>query len=106
MIQNDCGQVTVGVLAGGALLGFGRAIAGFCPGTELVAAGTGRKDAVFFILGGLVGFIYMYPRLADTMLFNSLLGGLSGGKLTLAQTEQYDALLGSIDGNCQPSSLA
>lgn len=87
----------VGVLIGGALLGSGWAIGGFCPGTGLVAAGTGRKDALFFILGGLVGsglFIMMYAGLTDTIIFDSLLGG----KVTLAQTEKYNALVGGING--------
>ena len=87
----------MGVIAGGAILGFGWAISGFCPGTGVVAAGTGRKDALFFILGGLVGagvYIVMYGYLAETTLFNSVLGG----KVTLAQTEKYDALASAVNG--------
>lgn len=58
-----------GVLVGGMLLGAGWAIAGYCPGTGLVALGDGRKDAVPFIAGGLVGaFIYM-------LVFANLEGG-------------------------------
>jgi uncharacterized membrane protein YedE/YeeE len=44
-----------GVVIGGALLGLGFAAAGYCPGTGLAAAATGRKDALFFTAGGLLG---------------------------------------------------
>ncbi len=87
----------VGVLVGGALLGAGWAISGFCPGTGVVAAGEVRKDSLFFILGGLVGaglFMTMFGGLSETILFNSLFGG----KVTLAQTPKYDALVGGING--------
>lgn len=86
----------VGVIAGGAILGLGWAIAGFCPGTGLVAVGAGRKDALFFILGGLLGafiFTLMYASLKATFLFDDL-----GGKTTLATNEndKFVALLPSI----------
>lgn len=85
----------VGVIIGGAILGLGWAISGFCPGTGVVAVGTGRKDAMFFIVGGLLGaFIYtlLYGSLKTTFLFDSL-----GGKATLAATgsSKYIALLPS-----------
>ncbi len=83
----------VGVLVGGALLGVGWAMAGFCPGTAVVASGTGRKDALSFILGGLLGafvFTLGYGMIKDGFLFNSL-----GGKVTLVATgsAKYGALL-------------
>ena len=49
------------------------------------------------MLGGLVGagvFIVMYGYLAETQLFNSVLGG----KVTLAQNAKYDALVGGVNG--------
>jgi len=98
----DSGHLSVksmhaGVLVGGVLLGIGWAISGFCPGTGVVAAGTGRKDAVFYILGGLIGaglFTVMYESLAEIVIFNSMFGG----KVTLAQTGKYEALFGGING--------
>jgi len=67
-----------GVIIGGGLLGIGWAVAGYCPGTGIVASGAGRKDAWVFVLGGLVGaglFTLSYGVLKDTFLFNDLFGG-------------------------------
>jgi hypothetical protein len=42
-------------IAGGLLLGFGFVIGGYCPGTSLVAAVTGRIDGMVFVLGAMAG---------------------------------------------------
>lgn len=86
----------VGVIAGGAIFGLGWTIAGYCPGTGVVAAGAGRKDALFFILGGLLGaliFTLIYASLKSTFLFDSL-----SGKTTLVTTgnAKFAALLPSM----------
>jgi uncharacterized membrane protein YedE/YeeE len=50
-------------LIGGAIMGAGFIIGGFCPGTSLSAAATGKIDAIVFIigiLGGIFGFIFSY----------------------------------------------
>lgn len=50
-------------LIGSAIMGLGFIIGGFCPGTSLSAAVTGKIDAIFFIGGiflGLFGFIFTY----------------------------------------------
>ncbi len=83
----------VGVIVGGLILGLGWALAGFCPGTGVVALGAGRKDSIFFILGGLVGaFIYMlsYASMKSSFLFDSL-----GGKVTIVDSgnEKYNYLV-------------
>jgi len=88
-----------GVLLGGVLLGAGWAISGYCPGTGVAALGDGRKDAVFFVLGGLCGAaVYMaaYSALKDTALLENILGG----KVTLAATpnESFDAIIPLIPG--------
>uniref|UniRef100_A0A832HZP0 Sulfurtransferase n=1 Tax=Eiseniibacteriota bacterium TaxID=2212470 RepID=A0A832HZP0_UNCEI len=42
-------------IAGGLLLGFGFVIGGYCPGTSLVAAATGRVDGLVVVLGVAAG---------------------------------------------------
>jgi hypothetical protein len=75
-----------GVAVGGALLGVGWAVAGYCPGTGLVGLGAGRTDALFFVLGGLVGaglFTLSYGYLASSWLFAEWLDG----KATMASAQ-------------------
>ena len=57
----------VSVLVGGALLGVGFGLTGFCPGTGLASAASGHLDAFFAALGMLAGamaFIFLYPYVA------------------------------------------
>lgn len=83
----DVGHMSVkaaytGVFIGGLLLGFGWALSGYCPGTGIVAAGAGRKDALAFVVGGLLGaaaYMVTYPTIKAT----GLLGPMLGGKVTL-----------------------
>ena len=87
----------LGVIVGGVFLGAGWALSGFCPGTGVVALGDGRRDAVAFVLGGLAGaFAYMlaYPAAKAS----GLLAPIAGGKATVAQTGEYDALLSGLPG--------
>jgi len=68
-----------GVLLGGLLLGAGWAVAGYCPGTGVAAAATGRRDAWAFVAGGLLGaaaYMVTYP-------FWKASGLLDGADLTL-----------------------
>ncbi|VGO22272.1 DUF6691 family protein [Pontiella sulfatireligans] len=88
-----------GVILGGAIMGIGWAVSGFCPGTGLVAAGARRKDALFFTLGGLAGallFTLIYGSIKSSALFEKI----GEGKITLAETgiESYTALLPSVPG--------
>ncbi|WP_170333053.1 YeeE/YedE thiosulfate transporter family protein [Ruegeria arenilitoris] len=72
----------VGVFIGGLLLGAGWAVSGYCPGTGVVAAASGRKDALFFIAGGLLGaaaYMMTYPAWKAS----GLLDKIAGGKVTL-----------------------
>ncbi len=96
-----------GVIIGGAVLGLGWAISGFCPGTGIVAAGAGRKDAIFFIIGGMAGaflFTLVYGSLKTTIIFDKL----GGGKATLAETgvAKYTTLLPSIPSVAIAGSIA
>lgn len=73
----------VGVLVGGLVFGVGFGLGGYCPGTCVVGAGEGRKDALFAVLGGVVGaFVF-------TILFSSVIAPMNRlmdyGKLTLDQ---------------------
>jgi len=73
----------VGVLVGGLIFGVGFGLGGYCPGTCVVGAGEGRKDALFAMLGGVVGaFLF-------TLAFSSVIAPLNKlmdyGKLTLDQ---------------------
>jgi hypothetical protein len=55
---------------GGALLGVGFIIGGYCPGTSMVAMATGRMDAVVFGIGVFLGIFLFgeaYPLFADFM---------------------------------------
>ncbi|MDE4133626.1 YeeE/YedE thiosulfate transporter family protein [Phaeobacter sp. QD34_3] len=92
----------VGVFIGGLMLGAGWALAGYCPGTGVVAAASGRKDALFFIAGGLLGaaaYMVTYPMWKSSGLLDSI----AGGKVTLgtvpgSKFEGITALSGDILG--------
>jgi hypothetical protein len=98
----DAGHLSVkssyiGVILGGGILGIGFAISGYCPGTGIVAAGRGRRDAIAFILGGLFGaFVYMliFGFIKDSALFNII----AGGTISLVETnpEKYSSIAGNL----------
>jgi hypothetical protein len=51
---------------GGLLLGVGFVVGGYCPGTSLASAATGRIDGLVFVLGfasGTLGFAVAFPLL-------------------------------------------
>ncbi|MDO6480289.1 YeeE/YedE thiosulfate transporter family protein [Shimia thalassica] len=84
----------VGVFIGGLMLGGGWAASGYCPGTGVCAAASGRKDAWFFIAGGLLGaaaYMVTYP----SWKASGLLDKLAGGKVTLGSVPgaKYDGLM-------------
>ena len=94
----DVGHMSVkaayaGVFIGGLMLGAGWAASGFCPGTGVCAAASGRKDAWFFIAGGLLGaaaYMVTYPAWKAS----GLLDDIAGGKTTLGTVPgaSYDGL--------------
>ena len=84
-----------GVFIGGLLLGAGWAVAGYCPGTGVVAAASGRRDALFFVAGGLLGaaaYMVTYPGWKSSGLLNKIWGG----KVTLGAVpgSGYDGVIG------------
>ncbi len=55
-------------LVGGLLLGIGFVIGGYCPGTSVAAAATGRLDGIAYLLGlvaGTVVYADSYARIED-----------------------------------------
>lgn len=85
----------VGVALGGVLLGAGWAASGYCPGTGVVAAASGRRDAWFFIAGGLLGaaaYMVTYPMWSAW----GILDPIAGGKVTLGTVPGagYDGMIG------------
>jgi len=57
---------TVAVLLGGGLLGIGFGMTGYCPGTGLACAASGRLDALVSVIGmffGALFFIFIYPTI-------------------------------------------
>ncbi len=98
----DVGHMSVktaymGVFIGGLLLGVGWAASGYCPGTGIAAAASGRRDALVYAAGGLVGaaaYMVTYPMWKNA-------GILSGEALTLGAVPgaKYDALLPGVSGD-------
>ncbi len=67
-------------LIGGAIMGLGFIIGGFCPGTSIVAATTGKIDAMLFVAGAFIGvFIFgeIYPSI------KSIYFAFDAGNITL-----------------------
>jgi uncharacterized membrane protein YedE/YeeE len=73
---------TLGIALGGLLFGIGFAVAGYCPGTCIVGAGEGRRDAMAAVAGGVVGalcYTLAYPVVAP-----ALIAPFDQGPVTLA----------------------
>ena len=70
-----------GILAGGIVFGIGWAVSGYCPGTCVVGASEGKKDAIFTVAGALLGafvFSLAYPAIERV-----LIAPANFGKVTL-----------------------
>ncbi|HUI09240.1 MAG TPA: YeeE/YedE thiosulfate transporter family protein [Bacteroidota bacterium] len=80
-------------IVGGAIMGVGFILGGYCPGTSIVAASIGKKDAIAFVSGGILGvFVFgeLFPlydgfyasgALGPIRVFDSL--GMSQGVFVL-----------------------
>jgi hypothetical protein len=73
------GSYVVAAAVGGALVGAGFAVGGYCPGTSVVGFFSGRMDAMVFLLGLLAGtavFAALYGPALEHLLS---MGEVSGG---------------------------
>jgi uncharacterized protein len=62
-------------VVGGAIMGVGFILGGYCPGTSVCAAAIGKKDALSFVAGGFLGvFVYgeAYPAVAGFANYGGL----------------------------------
>ncbi|MBN2210339.1 MAG: YeeE/YedE family protein [Sedimentisphaerales bacterium] len=58
------------VLIGGALLGIGFGLTGYCPGTGLACVAAGRFDALITVIGmffGALAYIYIIPTISKPL---------------------------------------
>jgi rhodanese-related sulfurtransferase len=53
-------------VVGGFVMGFGFIVGGYCPGTSLAAAGSGKVDGMMFVAGALGG-MFAFGELADEL---------------------------------------
>ena len=92
----------VGVFIGGLMLGAGWAASGFCPGTGVCAAASGRKDAIFFIAGGLLGaaaYMVTYPAWKASGMLDDVMGGKTTlGAVPGSKFDGLTAMSGDIIG--------
>ncbi len=84
-------------LIGGLIMAFGFLIGGFCPGTSICAAVTGKIDAMVFVLGaiiGIFGYSMTYEPLWEDLRNSGKMGevniadwmGISDGLFILLMT--------------------
>jgi len=86
-----------------ALVGFaGWTASGFCPGTGVCAAASGRKDALFFIAGGLLGaaaYMVTYPAWKASGMLDDVMGGKTTlGAVPGSKFDGLTAMSGDIIG--------
>jgi len=85
----DIGQLYVhptylwGAIIGGAIMGVGFVAGGFCPGTSLSAVAIGKIDAIFNVIGIMIG-IFIFSELYT--LFEPLYNGNFQGNITLVDS--------------------
>jgi uncharacterized protein len=72
----------VGLLLGGVVFGAGFAVGGYCPGTCIVGAAEGRRDALATIAGGITGALVF--TLVYTSVIKPLIAMMNFGKITVA----------------------
>jgi len=72
-------------IIGGFIFGIGFVMGGYCPGTSIVASITGKKDAIVFAIGLLIGVYIFGESLNLKPIYNLYMAKASGlkGKITL-----------------------
>lgn len=81
---------------GGLVMGVGFIVGGYCPGTSLAAAGSGKIDGMFFVGGALTG-MFAYGELSDDLA--EFMNLTAWGRYTLPQMFQIPtawAVVGAI----------
>lgn len=65
-------------IVGGVIMGLGFILGGFCPGTSLVAAIIGKVDAMFFIIGMMIGIFFFgqFYNIFEPLYTGSAFGGI------------------------------
>jgi uncharacterized membrane protein YedE/YeeE len=79
----------VGIIIAGLIFGVGFAVAGYCPGTCVVASAEGKTDAMMTVVGGLAGallYALVYPALSG------LIGVTNYGEVTIASALGVDGI--------------
>ena len=84
----------LGVALGGIVFGVGFAVSGYCPGTCVVGAGEGRRDALAALAGGLAGALVF--TLAYGALEPLLVRPLNYGKITLASVLHLPTVVAAV----------
>lgn len=69
-------------IVGGLIMGVGFIIGGYCPGTSLASAATGKLDGMFFVAGALFG-MFVFGETADR--FASFMMTTDWGRYTLPE---------------------
>jgi len=76
------GTYVVPEIAGGLILGAGFVVGGYCPGTSVVAAATGKVDGMVYV-GGLLAGMFVYAELSP--LLTPFVNSTDLGQLTIPQ---------------------
>ena len=79
----------LGITIAGLIFGVGFAVAGYCPGTCVVAAAEGKTDAIVTVIGGLAGAM-IYALVAPLM--QGLIGMTNYGNVTFASAFDVNGL--------------
>ncbi len=79
----------VGIAIAGLIFGVGFAVAGYCPGTCIVASAEGKTDAIVTVIGGLAGalaYSIVYPA------FRGLIEITNYGEVTIPSAFDINGL--------------